>query len=106
MNSMFLNLIIQTMPKTPANEYQDSKIIVKSRKAWKKDITKYFFIVVTSAISFFLTDKIPIPYIGNFFFLYGICGFLSGVFFCLRAFLVYKHYYDIYKEEDIKKINE
>ncbi len=106
MNSFLLNVIIQTIPKTPANEYQDSKLIIKSRNEWKKDRVKYFALTITAAIVFFLTDKLPVPFIGLFFFLFGIGGFFSGLFFCFRACMVYKHYFDIYRDEDIKKIEE
>ena len=106
MNTMFLKVIIQTMPKTPANEYRDAQFIVKSREAWKKDRTKYITLLICSVAAFFLTDKFKIPYIGNLFFFFGIFGFLAGLFFSFRAIMVYKYYYDIYKEEDIKKLEQ
>lgn len=106
MNSMLLNIIIQTIPKTPANEYEESKLIIKSRKAWKKDRKNYSVLAISAAIAFVLTDKLSIPFIGNLLFTFGVCGFLAGIFFGFRAHVIYKHYFDIYKEEDIKKIIE
>ena len=41
MNALLLNIIIQTIPKTPANEYEEAKLIVKSIKSWKNDIYTY-----------------------------------------------------------------
>lgn len=104
MTSFLLNIIIQTIPKVPANEYQDAKFVVKSRNAWKQDIFEFIMIFITSLICLFTFDKLPIPYVGNILVLYGVFGSISGVIFSFRAYMVYKHYYDIYEEEIIKKI--
>ena len=44
MNSMLLNIIIQTMPKVDANRYEEGRLIVKSRKKWQSDyITGFLY---------------------------------------------------------------
>ena len=106
MNSMLLNIIIQTMPKVDANRYEDGKIIVKSRSKWKSDIINGLVLILICIAAVILTDKIPLPYIGSLFFIGGIFGMLYSFLFTLRALLVYKYYYDIYTEEDLKKLEE
>lgn len=104
MNALLLSIIIKTIPKVDANNYEDSKLIVKQRKEWKTDIINDIFILIVSLISFISTDKVKIPYIGTFLFIGGFLGSFYGVIFSIRAYLVYKYYYDIFKEEDIKKL--
>lgn len=106
MNLILLNIITKTIPKVPANEFEDAKLIIKPRNDWKNDISKYASIFVVSIIAFFLTDKINLPYVGNIFFFGGLIGSLSGIFFCIRAILVYKYYFTIFREEDIKKLEK
>lgn len=106
MSSYLLNIIIQTIPKVPANEYQEAKLIVKPRNAWKNDIFKFFVILITALISLFIFDKIPIPYLGNVFVLYGVFGSISGIIFGLRAFIIFKHYFDIFEEDTLKKLEQ
>ena len=106
MNSMLLNIIIQTMPKVDANRYEDGKIIVKARSKWKSDIINGLVLILICIAAVILTDKIPLPYIGSLFFIGGIFGMLYSFLFTLRALLVYKYYYDIYSEEDLKKLEE
>lgn len=104
MSGLLLTIIVQTIPKIPANEYHKAILIVKSRNAWKKDILKYLLVFITALFSLFIFDKIPIPYIGTAFIFYGFFGFLGGIAGAFRAFYVYKHYFDIYEEDVIKKI--
>ena len=40
MNSMLLNVILRTIPRVNANEYEDSKLVVKPRNEWRNDIKK------------------------------------------------------------------
>lgn len=106
MHGLLLTVIVRTIPKVPANEYQDSKLVIKSRNAWKKEIQKNLIIMISAIISLLIFDKLPIPYIGIFLMFYGFFGILEGFFMMLRAYVVYKHYYEIYRDEDIKKIEE
>lgn len=106
MNGLLLTIIVRTIPKIPANEYCKENFIVKSRNAWKKDIYKYLVIFITAIISLFIFDKLPIPYIGTAFIFYGFFGTVGGFFMCLRAYMIYKHYDDIYEEEVVKKIED
>ncbi|MCQ2590853.1 MAG: hypothetical protein MJ179_10555 [Treponema sp.] len=106
MNSFLLNIIVQTIPKVPADEYNDAKLVIKSRKAWKKDIFKYILVFISAIICLFIFDKLPVPYVGNVLVFYGFIGTLGGFFMILRSFMIYKHYYDIFQEDDIKKIED
>ncbi len=78
MNSMLLNIIIQTIPKVNAN------------------------LCIAAVI---LTDKVPVPYLGSIFFIGGFFGLIYAALWGLRGYMVYKYYYDIYKEEDLKKLD-
>lgn len=106
MNSMLLNVIIQTIPKVDANKYEDGQIIVKSRRKWKNDFFTGLFLFVVCIAAVVLTDKLPIPYVGGLLFIGGVFGMIYSSLFTLRALLVYKYYYDIYTEEDLKKLEE
>ena len=50
MTSMLLNVIIRTIPKVDANEFEDSRIIVKPRSEWKNDIVSYILLFVISIL--------------------------------------------------------
>ena len=106
MNSMLLNVIIQTIPKVDANKYEDGQIIVKSRRKWKNDFFTGLFLFVVCIAAVVLTDKLPIPYVGGLLFIGGVFGMIYSSLFTLRALLVYKYYYDIYTEVDLKKLEE
>lgn len=106
MNAMLLNVILRTIPKVDANEFEDSRLIVKPRKAWKDDIINDILIMLFSIAAFVCTDKLPIPYIGTFLFIGGFVGFFYGLLFCIRASLIYKYYYQIFKEDDINKLKQ
>ena len=106
MNSMLLNIIIQTIPKTDANNFEDSRLIVKPRQKWKEDGFKGLIILLLCLAAIILTDKVPVPYLGSIFFIGGFFGLLYTLMFTIRGFIVYKYYYDIYKEEDLKKLDE
>ena len=106
MNILLLNIIIKTIPKTDANDFEDSHLIVKPRKAWLEDVIKNFLIFLVSIIAFIMFDKLSIPYIGTFFFIGGYYGIFHGLIFGFRALLIYKAYYQIFKEDDIKKIDK
>lgn len=106
MNSMLLNVIIQTIPKVDANKYEDGQIIVKSRRKWKNDFFTGLFLFVVCIAAVVLTDKLPIPYVGGLLFIGGVFGMIYSSLFTLRALLVYKYYYDIYTEEDLNKLEE
>ena len=106
MNSMLLNIIIQTIPKVDANRYEDGQIIIKSRSKWKSDAISGLSICILCIIAIIFTDKLPIPYLGSIFFIGGFFGLIYAALWGLRAFLVYKYYYDIYKEEDLKKLED
>lgn len=106
MNSMLLNIIIQTIPKVNANQYEDGQLLVKPRKSWQSDYITGFLLCILCIIAIILTDKLPIPYVGGLLFIGGFFGLIYSLFFALRALMVYKYYYDIYKEEDLKKLEE
>lgn len=106
MNSMLLNIIIQTMPKVDANRYEEGRLIVKSRKKWQSDYITGFLLCILCIIAIILTDKLPVPYVGGVLFIGGFFGLIYSLLFALRALLVYKYYYDIYKEEDLKKLED
>lgn len=106
MNILLLNVIVRTIPKIDANNFEDSRLIVKPRKKWLEDFVNDILIFVSSLIAVVLTDKLPIPYIGTFFFIGGFYGIFHGLIFGIRAFLIYKAYYQIFNEDDIKKLEE
>ena len=106
MNILLLNVIIRTIPKIDANNFEDSRLIVKPRKKWLEDFVNDILIFVCSLIAVVLTDKLPIPYIGTFFFIGGFYGIFHELIFGIRAFLIYKAYYQIFNEDDIKKLEE
>ena len=106
MNSMLLNIIIQTMPKVDANRYEDGQLIVKPRHKWKSDAISGLLICLLCIVAIFLTDKLSIPYVGSILFIGGVFGFLYSAMWGFRGYMVYKYYYDIYKEEDLKKLED
>ena len=106
MNSMLLNIIIQTMPKVDANRYEEGRIIVKPRSKWKSDAITGFSLCLLCIVAIILTDKLPVPYLGGVLFIGGFFGLVYALLFGFRALMVYKYYYDIYKEEDLKKLEE
>lgn len=105
MNILLLNVIIRTIPKIDANKFEDSRLIVKPRKEWLEEFINNILIFLFSIIAVILTDKLPIPYIGTFFFMGGFYGIFHAILFGIRAFLIYKAYYQIFKEDDIKKLD-
>jgi hypothetical protein len=104
MNILVLNVIIRTIPKVDANEWEDSKLVVRPRSEWKKEAINDFLIFLVSIIAFFMTDKLPIPYVGTFLFIGGFLGTFYGLILGTRAFLIYKAYYQIFKEDEIRKL--
>ena len=106
MNSMLLNIIIQTMPKVDANRYEEGRIIVKPRSKWKSDAISGLIICLICIVAIILTDKLSIPYAGSILFIGGFFGLLYAAMWGFRGYMVYKYYYDIYKEEDLKKLEE
>ena len=106
MNSMLLNIIIQTMPKVDANRYEEGRLIVKPRRKWKNDAISGFSLCIICIVAIILTDKLPVPYVGGVLFIGGFFGLLYSLLFGFRALMVYKYYYDIYNEEDLKKLEE
>lgn len=106
MNSMLLNIIIQTIPKVDANKYEEGQIIVKPRRKWKSDFINGLVIFLLCFVAVILTDKLPLPYVGSIFFICGTFGMLYSFLYGFRAFMVYKYYYDIYKEDDLKKLED
>jgi len=106
MNSMLLNIIIQTIPKVDANRYEEGRLIVKPRGQWKSDAISGLIICIICIIAIIFTDKLSIPYVGSLLFIGGSFGFLYAAMWGFRGYLVYKYYYDIYKEEDLKKLEE
>ena len=106
MNSMLLNIIIQTIPKVNANRYEDGQLVVKPRRQWKSDAISGLIICILCIAAVILTDKVPVPYLGSIFFIGGFFGLIYAALWGLRGYMVYKYYYDIYKEEDLKKLDE
>ena len=106
MNSMLLNIIIQTIPKVNANRYEDGQLVVKPRRQWKSDAISGLIICILCIAAVILTDKVPVPYLGSIFFIGGSFGLIYAALWGLRGFMVYKYYYDIYKEEDLKKLDD
>ena len=105
MNSMLLNIIIQTIPKVNANRYEDGQLVVKPRRQWKSDAISGLIICILCIAAVILTDKVPVPYLGSIFFIGGFFGLIYAALWGLRGYVVYKYYYDIYKEEDLKKLD-
>jgi len=106
MNSMLLNIIIQTMPKVDANRYEEGQLIVKPRRKWKSDAISGLIICIFCIVAIILTDKLPVPYLGSIFFIGGVFGLIYAAMWGFRGYMVYKYYYDIYKEEDLKKLED
>ena len=104
MNSWMLCTVLKTMPRTDANDFEDSKIILKPRKEWENDIFKYLSLFLISILSVWLTDKLPVPYAGTLFFFLGIAGFFISCICGFRAIVVYKYYDDLFKKADIDKL--
>ena len=97
MNSMLLNIIIQTMPKVDANRYEEGQLIVKPRRKWKSDAISGLIICIFCIVAIILTDKLPVPYLGSIFFIGGVFGLIYAAMWGFRGYMVYKYYYDIYK---------
>ena len=105
MNAMLLNVIIRTIPKVDANEWEENRLVIKPRNKYIKEAINDILIAILSIIAFICTDKLKIPYIGTFLFMGGFFGTFWGTLSSLRAFLIYKVYYQIFNEEDIKKLD-
>lgn len=92
---------------TKGQDIEDARrYIVKPKKDWKIDIISYSILFVISLLAFILTDKFSIPYLGTFLFFFGFLGMITGGFFTFRAIMVYRHYEDLFKEEDVKKLKD
>ena len=105
MNSWLFVIILKTMPRTDVNSFDESRLILKPRKEWKADIFFNILIFIISFFAFFLTEKIRVPYLGTFLFIGGFYGIFHGLVFSIRAYLVYKNYDDLFREEDVRKID-
>src|SRR5574344_504761 len=104
MNILLYNIIMKTMPHVDSETYNSDKFIIKKRELWKQDIFKYVLIFAVSFVSFFFL--VNVYYLGTFFFIGGFVGMMTSILFVLRAIIIYKNYYDLFKKEDIDKIEE
>ena len=103
MNSWMLVLILKTLPKTDAKEFEETKIILKPRKEWKNDILRFSLLFVLSLLCFGLLSHIP--YIAPFFFIGGFLGMIMSSMYFARAIFVWKNYDEIFSKDEIMKLD-
>lgn len=102
MNSFLMVMILKTMPRIDANEYEDGRIPVKPRDDWRNDIFNWLIAFVASTVSFFVLTHVP--YIETLFFIAGFLGMVLSLMYSFRAILVYRYYDDLFTKENIDKL--
>lgn len=104
MNVFAYYKMLKSTPKVDANKYEDSKYILKPREAYKNDIFNSVIALVISLVSIFVLSLIP--YVGPLFTLAGFFGLLFSIMALVRSSYAYKHYDDLFTDEDIRKLSQ
>lgn len=90
------------MPRIDAKDYDEGKIIIKPRDDWRNDIFNWIIGFAASLVSFIVLKYIP--YVGVLFFMGGFLGMVMSAMYLFRAIVVYRHYDDLFTEENINKL--
>ena len=98
----YYGFLLSLIYKAREINLEEQKFQIKPRLEWKKSAVCFLSGTILSLLVFLLMSKIP--YAGPVFFLAGLSGFLYCLVFCIRDFLVYKDYDNIFTEENIKKL--
>ena len=96
--------MLKSTPKVDANNFEGNKYVLKSRATYKNDIFNSVIALVASLVVIFVLSLIP--YVGPVFALIGFFGLLFSIIALVRSSYAYKHYYDLFTEEEIKKISK
>ena len=94
--------LLSTIYHAKEIDLEGQKFQIKPRSEWKKSAVCFLFGTILSLLVFLLLSKVP--YAGPVFFLAGFAGFLYCLVFCIRDFLVFKDFDNIFTEENIRKI--
>ena len=93
--------------KKDRNEYdKEENGVIKSKKAWKKELVMNIYILLICLVCIFGMEFIPIPYVGAILFMCGIYAGLKSIYAIFRAAVVLKVYNQLYSEELRKKLVE
>ena len=93
------------LKKKDRNEYdKEENGVIKSKKAWKKELVMNVYILLICLVCIFGMEFIPIPYIGAILFICGIYAGLKSIYAIFRAAVVLKVYDQLYSEELRKKL--
>lgn len=104
---MLVWLATTLIPKKDRNQFDNEEIgVIKSKKAWKSDITSNLILFVLGLLAIFTIDFIPVPYVGTISFYFGLYAIIKGPIYSVRALIIYKAYDQIYSPDLIKKIEE
>ena len=98
----YYGFLLSTIYHAKEIDLEGQKLQIKPRPEWKKSAVCFLFGTILSLLVFLLLSKVP--YAGPVFFLAGFAGFLYCLVFCIRDFLVFKDYDNIFTEENIRKI--
>lgn len=91
--------------KKDRNEYdKEENGVIKSKKAWKKELVMNIYILLICLVCIFGMEFIPIPYVGAILFMCGIYAGLKSIYSIFRAAVVLKVYDQVYSEELRKKL--
>ena len=102
MNAFAFVRMLKSMPHVDANDFEVNKYAIKSRDGYKNEI---FNAAISFALSILSVTVLSlIPFAGPFFFLGGLLGGTITAMWLYNAIYAYRHYYDLFTEEDIKKI--
>jgi len=102
MNAFMLNLFLKSIPKANANEFEESRIVLKPKEEWKTDIVIFAITFVGSILAFFFLTTVP--YVGTFFFIGGFLGTVLSLFYELRAITIFRNYENLFTDENINKL--
>ena len=93
------------LKKKDRNEYdKEENGVIKSKKAWKKELVMNVYILLICLVCIFGMEFIPIPYVGAILFMCGIYAGLKSIYAIFRAAVVLKVYDQLYSEELRKKL--
>ena len=101
MNHAFLLFLLKSEYRVNELNFEN-KIEIKPRSHYKQNAINNLLAFVVSIVCFILLSKVP--YAGPVFFLIGLMGSLYSITFFIKALLIYKHYDQIFSEENISKL--
>ena len=102
MNTFAFVKMLKSMPRVDANQFEETNFIVKTRNEYKNEIFNSCIGIILSIVVFFVLSRVPV--IGPFFFIAGFTGFLISIQWLYSSIYVYRHYYDLFSEDVIKKL--